>query len=460
MLVQETIARKRDRLKLSTDEVRAIVEGIADGSIAEAQVAAFAMAVVLNGMDRDETVALTLAMRDSGRKLAWELPGPVVDKHSTGGVGDKVSLVLAPVLAACGAFVPMISGRGLGHTGGTLDKLEAIAGYDVFPGLDRFKATVAENGCAIVGASADLAPADRRLYAIRDVTATVESVPLITASILAKKLAAGLDALVMDVKVGSGAFLPSIGAARELATSLVEVAEGAGLPCRALMTDMNQCLGRTAGNALEVEEAVAMLRGEPVDWRLEEVVVALAATALFLSGLEPDEDRAAERVQQALTSGAAAERFARMVVALGGPADLVDAPRRHLSTAPVTAPVASAGAGHVAGIDVRALGWTVVELGGGRRRVDDRIDPAVGLSEVAGFGDQVAAGAPLAMVHARSEAAAAAASERVRRAFVLAEDPPPAPDLFKPVETEAAPRRAGEPAARPVPRRFGNRRRR
>jgi thymidine phosphorylase len=371
-----------------------------------------------------------------------------------------VSLVLAPVLAACGCYVPMISGRGLGHTGGTLDKLAAIPGYDVRPPLERFQAIVGEVGCAVVGASDELAPADRRLYAIRDVTATVESVPLITASILAKKLAEGLDALVMDVKVGTGAFLPSVGAARELATSLTEVADGAGLRCRALLTDMNQCLGTTAGNALEVAEALAMLEGEPVDRRFEEVTIALAASALVLAGLERDEERAAERARDALRSGAAAERFAAMVRALGGPADLVEAPARHLPAAPVRRPVPARAGGFVAGVDVRALGWTVVELGGGRRRVEDRIDPAVGLAEVKAVGEAVAVGDVLAVVHAADEAAAERAEARLRRAFTLAEDAPPAPDLFKPLEADAPTRRPGEPAARPGPRRFGQRRRR
>ena len=460
MLFQEIIARKRDRLRLAPEEVRAATAAIADGSMPDAQVAALAMAIVLNGMDRDETTALTEAMRASGRTLAWDLAGPVVDKHSTGGVGDKVSLVLAPVLAACGAYVPMISGRGLGHTGGTLDKLEAIPGYEVGPPLDRFQAIVGEVGCAVVGASAELAPADRRLYAIRDVTATVESVPLITASILAKKLAEGLDALVMDVKVGSGAFLASVGGARELATSLVEVAEGAGLRCRALLTDMNQCLGATAGNALEVAEAIAMLKGEPVDGRFEEVTVALAADALVLAGLAADDERAAARVRAALESGAAAERFARMVSALGGPADLVDAPARRLARAPVRRAVAAEGGGVVAGVDVRALGWAVVELGGGRRRVEDAIDPAVGLAEVTGVGAAVEPGDALAVVHARDDDGAERAVERVRQAFALAEEAPPAPDLFKPLDTDAPTRRPGEPAARPGPRRLGQRRRR
>ncbi len=460
MLVQELIAKKRDRQRLTAAELAAFARGIADGSVGDAQAAAFAMAVVLNGMESEETAALTLAMRDSGRRLAWDLPGPVLDKHSTGGVGDKVSLVLAPLLAACGAFVPMISGRGLGHTGGTLDKLEAIPGYGARAPVATFERVVADAGCAIVGAGDDLAPADRRLYAIRDVTATVESLPLITASILSKKLAAGLDALVMDVKVGTGAFLPSVGAARELATSLVDVAAAAGLPCRALLTDMNQCLGRTAGNALEVAEAVAMLRGEPVDERLEKVVVVLAGTALALGGVEPDEERAAERVREALASGAAAERFERMVHGLGGPANLVDAWTSHLPAAPVTRVLTSDVAGRIAGIDVRALGWAVVELGGGRRSVDDVIDAAVGLAEVVAHGETVASGDALAVVHARDEAQADRAVARLRTAFVVAEDAPAAPDLVRSLEGEEGSRRLGEPSSRPSPRRVGQHRRR
>ncbi len=460
MLVQEIIAHKRDRLRLPPEEVSALVAGIADGSVSEAQAAAFAMAVLLNGMSPDETVALTLAMRDSGSTLAWDLPGPVIGKHSTGGIGDKVSLVLGPVLAACGAYVPKISGRGLGHTGGTLDKLEAITGYQIRPDEARFRQVVADAGCAIVGSSEAIAPADRRLYAVRDVTATVESVPLLTSSILAKQLAVGVQGLVMDVKVGSGAFLPSLGVARELGQSLVEVAVGSGLPCRALLTDMSQCLGRTAGNALEVAEAIALLKGEPVDWRLEEVVVALAATGLVLAGADSDEERAAERVQQALASGHAAERFARMVAGLGGPSDLVDRPQALLPTAPVVQAIHAERGGVVAGIDARALGWSVVELGGGRQRTSDAVDHRVGLAEVAGHGDTIDEATPLAVVHAANEVAAAQAGDRVRRAFIIADEAPPAPELIKPPESEGATRRPGDPAPRPSPRRFGNRRRR
>src|SRR6202042_3387703 len=277
----------------------------------------------------DERVALTGAMTRSGEVLQWGdagLGGPVLDKHSTGGVGDKVSLLLAPIVAACGAGVPMISGRGLGHTGGTLDKLEAIPGYDVAPSSERLRSVVARGGCAIVGQTARLAPADRRLYAIRDATGTVESIPLIVGSILSKKLAAGLDALVMDVKAGSGAFLPDLERARELARAIVEVGAGNGMPTTALLTDMNQVLGRTAGNAVEVRESIDQLTGAASDARLREVTIALSAELLLLGGVHADVDAARAAACTALDSGAAAERFGAMVTELGGPADLLDDP--------------------------------------------------------------------------------------------------------------------------------------
>jgi thymidine phosphorylase len=414
---QELIRRKRDGGSLADEELRWLVAGITDGSVTDGQAAAFAMAVFFRDLDARERVTLTSAMRDSGAVLDWDLPGPVVDKHSTGGVGDKVSLILAPLLAACGAYVPMISGRGLGHTGGTLDKLDSIPGYDSTPELDRLRAVVAESGCAIIGQTADLAPADRRLYALRDATGTVESIPLIVASILSKKLAEGLDALVMDVKTGSGAFMAERERARELAAAIEQASEDAGLPCAALLTDMDQVLGRTAGNALEVREAIDVLRdggGEP---RLVEVTLALARAALELAGVDADPE-------MALRSGAAAERLARMVAALGGPADLLDAPERHLPAAPVTVSVESAGAGVVSAIDVRALGLVVMELGGGRRRESDDIDPAVGLTDVAGLGEDAGR---LATIHARDERRAERAAEAVRAAFMTGEaaDIPP-----------------------------------
>ena len=424
MLVQEIIRRKRDGAALSDAEIAFLVRGITDGSIGDGQVAAFAMAVFFRGMTMDERVALTRAMTASGTVLDWSghrPSGPLLDKHSTGGVGDKVSLVLAPLVAACGGLVPMISGRGLGHTGGTLDKLDSIPGYDTAPDLAAFRRTVEHAGCAIIGQTAELAPADRRLYAIRDVTATVESIPLITASILSKKATAGLAGLIMDVKTGSGAFARDEAVAVELAESIIAVAEGAGLPCVALITSMNQVLGRSAGNALEVGEAIAYLTGAARDPRLHEVVMALGAELLVLGGLDPEPGAARGRLEAALGSGAAAERFARMVAALGGPSDLIEDPDRHLPAAAVVRPALPQVPGVIGAMDLRRIGLAVVELGGGRRDAADRIDHGVGLSEVAGIGEAVGPERPLALVHARSPAAAEAAERALRDAFDLGE---------------------------------------
>jgi thymidine phosphorylase len=432
MLTAELIRRKREGLELSDSEISQLVAGIADGTVTDAQVGALAMAIVWRGMSAAERVALTGAMTRSGDVLDWSaagLSGPVLDKHSTGGVGDKVSLLLAPILAACGAFVPMISGRGLGHTGGTLDKLEAIPGYVVTPDNQRLREVVSRVGCAIVGQTARLAPADRRLYAIRDATGTVESIPLIVGSILSKKLAAGLDALVMDVKVGSGAMLPSLDAARELAAAIVEVAVGNGLPTVALLTDMNQVLGRTAGNAVEVRESIDHLTGAARDERLLEVTLALCAELLVLGGLAPSVDRARVAAVDALESGAAAERFDAMVVELGGPAGLIDAPSRHLPSAPVVVEVEPASPGVVSAVDVRAVGIAIVNLGGGRAREDDIVDHAVGLTEVAGLGERVEPGGrPLALVHARDDEGARRAADAVRWAYEVSVGPVDVPD--------------------------------
>jgi thymidine phosphorylase len=423
VLIPELIRHKRDGGELSADEIEFLVRGIADGAVSDAQVGALAMAIVLRGMSASERIALTGSMTRSGEVLDWSdagLPGPALDKHSTGGVGDKVSLLLAPIVAACGGAVPMISGRGLGHTGGTLDKLESIPGYDTAPEPEAFRRAVARAGCAIVGQTAELAPADRRLYAIRDATGTVESVHLIVASILSKKLAAGLDALVMDVKVGSGAFLPGLDHARELAGAIVEVARGNGLPTSALLTDMDRVLGRTAGNGVEVREAVDALAGRRVDARLREVTVALSAELLSLGGVEADVGAARVAAERALDGGAAAERFASMVVELGGPADLLEAPQRHLPTAAARVAVEPAEAGVVAAVDVRAVGLAVVALGGGRTRETDTVDHSVGLTEVAAPGERVGAGErPLAVVHAADADAAERCAGAVRDAYVV-----------------------------------------
>jgi thymidine phosphorylase len=417
-LPQEIIRTKRDGGRLTDTEIAAFVRGLTDGTVSEGQAAALAMAIFLRGLTLAERVALTLAMRDSGTVLDWsDLPGPVVDKHSTGGVGDAVSLVLAPAVAACGGFVPMISGRGLGHTGGTLDKLDAIPGYRSTPGLAELRRVVRAVGCAIIGQTEDLAPADRRLYAIRDVTATVETLDLITPSILSKKLAAGLGGLVLDVKAGSGAFMTSLDAARALAESLVTVAKGAGLATVARLTDMSTPLASAAGSALETRLAIDVLASRAAEPRLLAVTVALGGEMLALAGLAADPRAGETAVGAAIGSGRAAETFARMVAELGGPADIVDRPQRHLAAARIVRPVESPRSGCVASIDVRALGLAVVALGGGRRRPDDRIDPAVGLAGLAGVGDAVGRDRPLAVVHAASETAADAAAQAVAAAY-------------------------------------------
>jgi thymidine phosphorylase len=421
MLAAEVIRRKRDGHALSGDELAFLVRGITDGSLSDAQVGALAMALFLRGMEADERVAFTAAMTRSGTVMEWDLDRPVIDKHSTGGVGDKVSLMLAPILAACGGAVPMISGRGLGHTGGTLDKLDSIPGYVSTPDLDTLRAVVGDVGCAIVGQTAELAPADRRLYAIRDATGTVESIPLIVASILSKKLAAGLDALVMDVKFGSGAFMAARADADELARALVEVAGGAGLPTVALLTDMDEVLGSTAGNAVEVRESIDYLTGAEREPRLHEVTLALAASLLEQAGLADDGRAAAER---ALDSGAAAERFGAMVAALGGPANLLEAP--DLATAPVTRAAAPERPGVVAGMNCRDVGLVVTGLGGNRSREDDVIDPRVGLTEIAPVGAHVGPDRPLALVHAASEDAADAAIAALRAAVTVGDEAPAA----------------------------------
>lgn len=421
-LTQEIIAAKRDGMELADADIRQIIAGLTDGTVSEGQAAAFAMAVFFNGMNEKERVALTLAMRDSGTALRWDdLPGPALDKHSTGGVGDTVSLPLAAAVAACGGHVPMISGRGLGHTGGTLDKLDAVPGYVTQPGIGLFRKVVREVGCAIIGQTADLAPADKRLYAIRDVTATVETIPLLVSSILSKKLAAGLHGLAMDVKFGSGAFLPDYAKAQALAQALVGVANGAGLPTTALLTDMDEPLASVAGNALEVAYALDHLTGRRREPRFHEVTVALGAEMLLLGGLAPDLDAARMKIEDAFASGAAAERFARMVEALGGPADLLEKPANHLAAAPIAKPVFAEAAGAVAAIDTRAVGLAVVALGGGRVRPQDPIDHAVGIVELASLGEPVGPDRPLGIVHARDEAGFVAASQRLRKAYRIGE---------------------------------------
>jgi thymidine phosphorylase len=408
----------------AADELAWFANGLADLSVSDAQAGAFAMGVCRTALGTEGRTALTLAMRDSGRVLGWDMPGPVLDKHSTGGVGDCTSLILAPALAACGAYVPMISGRGLGHTGGTLDKMEAIPGLVTALDEARFRAVVAETGAAIVSASSDIAPADKRLYLIRDVTGTVESLDLITASILSKKLAAGLQALVLDVKVGSGAFMKTPQDARALATALVDTANAAGCPTAALITDMSQPLAPALGNALEVAECMRVLAGRP-GGPLADLSAALGGVVLAQAGLAGDAEDGADKIAATFADGRAAEHFGRMVAAMGGPVRFVEDWARFLPEAPVIREVPAPSAGHVRSMNGEALGLAVVGLGGGRQVETDVIDPAVGLSDVVRLGARVEKGAPLARVHAAREDAA----DRAVAACIAAIGIGDAPDL-------------------------------
>lgn len=430
MDARSIIVRLRDGGVPSAEELQWFAQGLASGAVSDAQAGAFAMAVLLKGLGEVGRVALTRAMRDSGQVLRWDMPGPVLDKHSTGGIGDCVSLLLAPALAACGAYVPMISGRGLGHTGGTLDKLEAIPGFKTGLSEDQLRRQLQDVRCAIVSASAEIAPADRRLYAVRDVTGTVESIDLITASILSKKLAAGLEALVLDVKCGSGAFMKTAADAEALARALVSTAQGAGCMTSALITDMSQPLATAAGNALEVIEVMETLTGTSVNTALWDITMALGGEALALGGLAADPADGAGRIEQALESGAAAEWFGRMVAAQGGPADFVERWPDRLPAATVIREVPSLGAGFVSTIDGQALGLAVVGLGGGRQREGDKLNLSVGLSDLAGIGEDIGAGDPLCMVHAATEAAADEAIARVQAAYRLAAVAPADPALI------------------------------
>lgn len=424
------LAKLRDGDAPDADELGWFAAGLATGAVTDAQAGAFAMAVVLRGLGDAGRVALTRAMRDSGVVLEWDFDGPVIDKHSTGGIGDCVSLLLAPALAACGAYVPMISGRGLGHTGGTLDKLESIPGFRTALGADRLRGQLRDIGCAIVSASADLAPADRRLYAVRDVTATVESIDLITASILSKKLAAGLEGLVLDVKCGSGAFMKTLGDARALARALVDTAQGAGCMTTALITDMSQPLAPAAGNALEVIAVMETLTGAQVSTALWDLTMALGGEALALGGLAADPQDGAGQIEQALESGAAAECFGRMIAAQGGPHDFVERWPDRLPAATVIREVVCDRAGFVTAIDGERIGLAAVGLGGGRQRDGDRINPSVGFSDLMPLGADLGRGDVICRVHAAHEDAADQAEAAVRAAYVLGDAAPDLPDLI------------------------------
>lgn len=426
-LPQEIIRKKRDGQPLNEEEIRFFINGVRDNTVSEGQIAALAMTIYFHDMSLPERVALTMAMRDSGTVLNWQslqLNGPIVDKHSTGGVGDVTSLMLGPMIAACGGYVPMISGRGLGHTGGTLDKLEAIPGFNIFPDDEAFRRIIKDVGVAIIGQTNSLAPADKRFYATRDITATVDSIPLITASILAKKLAEGLDALVMDVKVGSGAFMPTFEQSEQLAQAIVGVANGAGCKTTALLTDMNQVLASSAGNALEVREAVRFLTGEYRNPRLLEVTMALCTEMLLSGSLARDEADAHDKLQAVLDNGKAVDVFARMVAAQQGPTDFIEKIDSYLPAPMLSKAVYADRSGIVSAMDTRALGMAVVAMGGGRRRASDSIDYSVGLSDMAQLGDAVDAQRPLAVIHASSEANWQEAAHALKSAIAVSETPP------------------------------------
>jgi thymidine phosphorylase len=432
LLPEEFIKAKRDGQELTNEAIKTFVNGIAAGQVSDAQIGAFTMAVYFQNMSMSEQSALTLAMRDTGHCLHWpELDGPVLDKHSTGGVGDLVSIIMAPMLAACGAYIPMISGRGLGHTGGTIDKLESIPGFDVHPPEQLFKRTVREIGLAIIAQGNELAPADERIYSVRDVTATVNSIPLIVASILSKKLAEGLDGLVLDIKTGNGAFMRERNSARDLAANLIEVAELAGVPCRALITDMNQPLARTAGNALEMFEAIEFLNGGSRQPRLEDVVLSLASETLMLGGLAKNSKTARLMLSEVLDSGLAAERFAKMVSMQGGPADLLEKPSNHLQTAPVIRVLTAPRDGCIEYLDTRAIGLCVVGLGGGRKRFEDSLDHRVGLSGFCLVGTSVNRGDPLVTIHAADESSWQAAVQELVDAFIIGRSKDELPAVYE-----------------------------
>ncbi|WP_070962475.1 thymidine phosphorylase [Vibrio sonorensis] len=438
-LPQEIIRKKRDGQELSAEEIQFFIQGVANNTVSEGQIAAFAMTIFFNEMTMDERIALTCAMRDSGMVINWDymnFGGPIVDKHSTGGVGDVTSLMLGPMVAACGGFVPMISGRGLGHTGGTLDKLESIPGYNITPTNEVFGLVTKDAGVAIIGQTGDLAPADKRVYATRDITATVDNISLITASILSKKLAAGLESLVMDVKVGSGAFMPTYQASEELAKSIVAVANGAGTQTTAILTDMNQVLASSAGNAVEVREAVQFLTGEYRNPRLYEVTMALCAEMLVLGKLADTTEQARKQLDEVLENGKAAHCFGKMVAGLGGPVDFVANYDNYLEKAEIIKPVYAKETGVVSAMDTREIGMAVVGMGGGRRVATDVIDYAVGFDQFIRLGQVADENRPLAVIHARTEEQWQEAAEALQSAITVGGEYVETPDVYRQIRAE------------------------
>ena len=432
-LPQEFLAQIRDGISPSARDIQTFIKGITSGDTSPAHVGAFVMAVYLKGLAKGDIVTLTKAVRDSGDVMQWDLDGPVLDKHSTGGVGDNVSLLLGPVIAACGGYVPMISGQGLGHTGGTLDKFNAIPGYNVNADNTLFRNTVKNIGCAIIGQTGALAPADKTMYAIRSATASVSSLPLITASILSKKLAEGLDGLVLDIKCGSGAFMDNFEDAKALAKSLIEVANGAGVKTSGLITDMNEPLASAAGNAVEVRNIINHFNGVR-DARLHKITVELCAEMLVSGGLAADIDAGRAKVETVFDNGKAAEAFAHMVTALGGPADLMQNPDKYLEAAPILTDITAQQSGIISAIDARAIGNAVIVMGGGRKKPDDAIDYAVGFDNIAAIGTKINKGDILARIHARSKTQVREAGKMLSDAYMYSDKAPDNPLIIERIE--------------------------
>ena len=426
MIPQEIIRKKRDSKKLSEEEIQLFVSGLTNNSFSEAQIASMSMAILLNGMTQEETISLTNAMTNSGEKLNWQDivdSDLVCDKHSTGGVGDKVSLILAPILAACGLYVPMISGRGLGHTGGTLDKFDAIPGYNTSPSIEIFRKVVKDVGCAIIGQTNNLAPADKKLYSIRDAVGAVESIPLITSSILSKKIASGLKSLVLDIKVGNGSFNSTENIAIKLANSLVQVAKGAGLNCKALLTDMNQVLGWNAGHSLEIKESVEYLTNSKKNKRLEKITNELAVSALMMTS-NINRNEAIKKINHAVESGNAAEKFNKMVYALGGKKDFLEKYKSYLSYSSYVEEIKASNIGSISSIETRKLGLLLIELGGGRKNIDDKIDYKVGFENVVSVGDSIDNSTPLLKVHCSSKDKFEKLKTDIEKCFIISTKKP------------------------------------
>ena len=421
MLFKELILKKRLGKELTKNEINWFISNLTSNHLSEGQIASLAMAICLKGMTFEERVQLTLAMKNSGKTLSWDLPGPIIDKHSTGGVGDTVSLILAPVLAACGAYIPMISGRGLGHTGGTLDKFDSIPGYNTSPNEALLRRVVSKVGCAIIGQTNELAPADKRLYAIRDVTGTVESIDLITASILSKKLAAGLEGLVIDVKCGNGAFMQDFSEASTLAKSLVAVSNESGCKTTALVTDMNQPLSQSIGNSLEVLAAIDILNGSSKDYRLLEVTNSLGVSILCSSNICKNKKEAQSLISSVFSSGKAAEKFSQMISELGGANDFFEKPKNYLTPSNIQKNVCCKKSGYVKKINTKNLGNILILLGGGRQKVEDDIDFSVGMKLLIELGTYVERNQPICTLYARDEETFNIAEKEIIESFEIGE---------------------------------------